>query len=119
MLKMYVDETELEPVGIGAQIGQSEEGKVLCVQFKSKKQMDEAVKVFEDMTDDSAIILENEKRKLKYTGYTVLDNRVTAFKETDGSYVYAVNLKEKSAIEVARQAAADVAYMAVMTGVEL
>ena len=119
MLKMYVNGKELEPVGLVAQMGRLDNEEILCVTFKSADQMETAVKVFEDLTDDSTVILENEKKKMRYTWYTVLDDEVVARKNTDGTYTYSVRLKKKSALEVAKQAAADVEYLAAVTGVEL
>lgn len=119
MLKMFVDEKELEPVGLGAQIGQMDDKKALFITFKSGESLDSALKVFKDMTSDSAVILKNEKREKRYENYTVLDNEVTTCGNEDGTYTYSVRLKEPDALEIAKQAAADAAYIAVMAGVEL
>lgn len=119
MLKMFVDEKELEPVGLGAQIGQMDDKKALFITFKSGESLDGALKVFKDMTSDSAVILKNEKREMRYEGYTALDNEVTTCGNGDGTYTYSVRLKEPDALEIAKQATADAAYIAVMAGVEL
>lgn len=119
MLKMYVNETELNPAGLGAQKGSLNGEDVLVVAFCTDKQIDDALAIFKALPDDTVIKIVNEKREQAYTGYVSLGDEVNIKPNVDGTYNYTVYMHKKSALDIAKQAAADVEYLAAVSGVEL
>lgn len=119
MLNMYVNKTELEPVGLGAQKGNLNGEEVLVVAFCTDRQIGDVLAIFRALPDDTIVKLVNEKREHVYTGYVSLGDEVNITPNADGTYNYKVYLYKKSALEVAQQAAADVEYLAAVSGVEL
>lgn len=119
MLKMYVNEEEMNPVGLGAQKGNLNGEDVLVVAFCTDKQIADALAIFKALPDDTVIKIANEKREQAYTGYVSLGDEINIKPNADGTYNYTVYLYKKSALDIAQQAAADVEYLAAVTGVEL
>mgnify|MGYP004576684709 CR=1 FL=1 len=119
MLELYVNETKLEPVNLGAQKGNVDGAEVLVVTFKTEKQADEVLKLFRGLPDDTSVKVKNEKREQVYTGYVSIGDEISVKANADGTYNYTVYLHKKSALEIAQQAAADVEYLAAVSGAEL
>lgn len=119
MLKMYINEIELEPVGIGAQKGNVNGEEVLVLTFRSEKQLSEIVDMLTGLADDTKVMLKNEKHEYAYPEYVSLHEEIKVSVNKDGTYNYTAYLKKKSALEIAQQAAADVEYLAAVSGVEL
>ena len=113
MLNMYVNKTELMPVGLGAQKGNLNGEDVLVVAFCTDRQIDDALAIFKVLPDDTVIKIVNEKKEQAYTGYVSLGDEINIKPN------YTVYLHKKSALDIAKQAAADVEYLAAVSGVEL
>ena len=119
MLNMYVNKTEVMPVGLGAQKGNLNGEDVLVVAFCTDRQIDDALAIFKALPDDTVIKIVNEKKEQAYTGYVSLGDEINIKPNVDGTYNYTVYLHKKSALDIAKQAAADVEYLAAVSGVEL
>lgn len=119
MLKLFVGEIELIPVDIGAQKVQIGSEDVLIITFQSDKQLDKIYYLFRNLSDDVIVKITNENHEKTYTGYTSLGDEISVKMNVDGTYNYTVYLHKKSALDIAKQAAADAEYLAVVSGVDL
>lgn len=121
MLKLFVNDLELEPVGLGAQEGNVGGRECLVLSFRSNMELNSLIKIFKDLNDDAVIKIQNEKRTRAFTDYVVLSGEIGVH-VTDaatGTYQYEFTLFRKSALEIAKQAKADVEYLALLSGFDL
>lgn len=123
-MKLLVNDTEFTPVGFGAARSDSGAGvDTLILQFCSEKQPKEIRDFFKSLPDSTIIQTSNTDEENgtlgeAFTDYVSLDN-IQLNVNADDSYNYTVYLKKKSAMDIAKQAAANVEYIAVLTGIEL
>ena len=127
MFKLFLNETELTPVGIGAQKidkdGSGEER--LLVTFESELDLKGVSDLFGNLDDSSYVKIQNEKREIAYTGFTSMGDEIGAKIKGD-VYEYTVTLFKKSTEDIVQQntkdieqVKADIEFLAAISDVEI
>lgn len=118
MIKLYVNETELEPIGLGARKGNDGENEIIVVNFHSDKDVKEIIALFDNLPDDAVIKLQDEVNELVYKDYTSMKDEVNVKYNEDGTFDYTVCLKKKTSDDIMKKLVADVEYLTVVSGAE-
>lgn len=118
-IRMFVNNVELEPVEVGIWNNNYDGKDKLIVKFKSDKDLRQAIQPFRELSDDSVIKNQNDKRVNQYVGYCSMDSHIETEINGDGTFNYTVILYKRTALEIAQQAKADVEYIAAMAGIEI
>ena len=104
MFKLMVGNTELTPIGIGAQKTNPDgTEEVVVVEFNSTLDTSRVIKIFKSLSDDDTITIQNEKNILSFSDFVCMDDTISIKTKDDGSFDYTVIMHKKSAYEISKE----------------
>lgn len=124
-MKLFVNDTEFTAIGFGAAKTDSGTGAdTLILKFNSSKALNDIITFFKALPDSTIIktsdtTKDGEELGEAFTDFVSVKDNVQVKVNDDNTYDYTVYLGKKSALDIAKQAAANVEYLAVVSGVEL
>lgn len=117
--KIIIDSNEFDKVGVGIFTEFTVNGlDVISINFRTDKKFDEVLSILKGLTSNSEIKAVTDTNQQVYVGYTTIYGDISIRPNTDDTFDYFVKLQKSTAMDIAKQASADIAYIAAINGIE-